>query len=125
MKIPKSEYAVLTPHTADGSVYVITAKINIPESYTAYKQNGNDYERLGTGKSPSDLEKRFIKYKRGVQMQRALIYILIGLLASSFVIMARDAGRLTRLTDRQYKILIVVSVFTSQAAFALLVALVS
>lgn len=60
MKIPATEQRCVSYYDGDEMRFVMTSK-NIGEGYiyTLYRANGGEYERLGKGSSPLELESKF------------------------------------------------------------------
>lgn len=58
-KLPPSELLWLTENTSGGIFYITSNKTR--DTYYIYKQNQNSVSRLGKGKSPAELESKFIK----------------------------------------------------------------
>ena len=59
--LPKTERLWLTETSRSGEVFYITAKQNDDNCYYIYKRAGDGVERIGKGRSPLDLENKFIK----------------------------------------------------------------
>lgn len=61
MKIPASEDQCVTYHADNGNeLFVMTSKfVGGGTVYTLYKNTDGDYERLGRGPSPLELETKF------------------------------------------------------------------
>lgn len=61
--IPKSETLHVTEISASGEVFYITSKENNRDTYYIYQKTDAGVEKLGKGKSPPELEKKFIHRK--------------------------------------------------------------
>lgn len=58
--IPRTEHIWLTNTTASGEVFYITSKENSRDTYYIYRKTDSGVEKLGKGKSPPELEKKYI-----------------------------------------------------------------
>lgn len=59
--IPKTERIWVRYTTAQGEVYLTTSKESDRSMYYLYKMDGDKAVKLGKNKSPSELERQFIK----------------------------------------------------------------
>ena len=59
-KLPPSEVLWMTVSSKSGEVFYITSKQN-RDAYFIYKQLTDSVARLGKGKSPDELEKKYIQ----------------------------------------------------------------
>ena len=62
-KFPANENLILKFINGDDTIFYI-ANNQINQNYVIYKEVDNGYEKLGTGKTPPELEKKYIKIIR-------------------------------------------------------------
>lgn len=64
VKCPKNEQIWLRACDKNGILkYIITSKIGARENYYIYECNGAEYKKLGKGRNPAELEKKYVKWR--------------------------------------------------------------